>query len=303
MSGYGRHPRRQNPDADTQPLAFHGLWDGVVVDDKDPEKLGRVKVRIYELHDETVPVSEIPWAMPNFPASFTHLSDLDRNGGFFHIPPVDSLVNVMFRRGDPEKPVWMGGWHPSAECIKGREGYQDHQKRTMLYNGPGIPSCPTWATLRGFRIEMDEEVAELRVTTPKGHKITCSDLESNEHGDCIKLEDHKGNYFWMHSGIDELHIYWNGDCFEHITGNYHRQVDGNEIRYVTGNVSEKYDAEHHRLVAGNSNVDAAVINHNCGLAAPEPVIKPEPGTASGGDVIGRVLEALGNQIRKIAAGG
>jgi len=286
-----------------------GLWGGVVEDDQDPERLGRVRVRVFDMHDEDTPVDELPWALPCFPSAFCKHpgsgapSEEHKNGGFFHIPPVDALVHVMFRNGNPDKPVWIGGWFPADEPIHGRETYRGHTRRKVLYNGSTIPSCPTWGSLRGFRFELDDEAAEYRITTPKGHKITLSDSASNEHYDCIKLEDHKGNYIWMDDTNDILHIYWNGDCEERITGNYHRLVEGNEVRHVLGNVSEDYGGKLDSKQGDLRNVDAPTINHNCGLAAPEAVIKAEPGVKSSGDHVKQVLVRLGNNIKKILTGG
>ena len=47
---------------------FTGLrhFVGVVEDRNDPEKIGRVKVRIYSIHTEdktAIPTEELPWAM------------------------------------------------------------------------------------------------------------------------------------------------------------------------------------------------------------------------------------------------
>ena len=48
---------------------------GVVEDRNDPEKLGRVKVRVYSIHNESkseIKTKDLPWAMvlqPNNPAT------------------------------------------------------------------------------------------------------------------------------------------------------------------------------------------------------------------------------------------
>lgn len=290
-------------------IDLYGLWGGVVEDNKDPEKRGRVRVRIFDFHDDNTPIDELPWALPCFPSAFSkHTNgrmpaDERKNGGFFHVPPEDSLVHVMFRQGDTDRPVWLGGWFPVAECIHGRETYFGKQPRRVLYNGEGVPSCPTWSSIRGFHIELDDEIAEIRITTPKGHKITASDDAGNEHYDCIKLEDHKGNYFWMDTGNDLLKLYWNGDVEEHVTGNWHTTIDGNKSTKVLGNVSEDYVGNLDTKQGGARRVDAAgKIFHNCGNSAPEPPNKPDKGEKSSGDHVRSALRRLGNQIRKIITG-
>ena len=42
-------------------------WTGVVEDVNDPEKLGRVRIRIIGYHEEFVQTEELPWASPIMP--------------------------------------------------------------------------------------------------------------------------------------------------------------------------------------------------------------------------------------------
>lgn len=308
-TGYGRTTKRSVPTHDRQPQTFGGLWEGHVVDVKDPEKRGRVKVRIFDIHGEDAALEVLPWADPNWPSAFTH-QDKDndqtrwRNGGFFHVPPVDSLVNIMFRHSDPNRPVWIGGWHPFDPSIVGREQYGNKQPRDALYNADGVPSCPTWGSIRGFRIEFDDEASEMRLTTPGGHKITMSDVEGelNDHGDCIRLEDRKGNFIYMHTAENKLKIRWDGDVEEHITGNVSRIIEGSLSEKVTGKVSRTYEDEYHLKVTGIGHFDAQIINLNGGLSQPEAPVAVQQGTEAGGDRINGALEALGSVIRRVFVG-
>ena len=43
-----------------------GLLRGIVVDNNDPLKLGRIKVRVIAAYGEQ-PVNNLPWAWPCFP--------------------------------------------------------------------------------------------------------------------------------------------------------------------------------------------------------------------------------------------
>jgi hypothetical protein len=51
--------RRNQPKA----LSIKGEHTGIVIDNKDPDKLGRVKYRIQGMHDK-IPDSDIPWTFP-----------------------------------------------------------------------------------------------------------------------------------------------------------------------------------------------------------------------------------------------
>jgi uncharacterized protein involved in type VI secretion and phage assembly len=78
---------------------FYGKYRGFVVDNADPEQLGRLKVKIPSvLGDEVV----TGWAMPCVPYG----GDADQ--GFLFIPEVDAGVWVEFEEGDLEFPIWVG---------------------------------------------------------------------------------------------------------------------------------------------------------------------------------------------------
>lgn len=72
---------------------YDGNFTGIVVDNKDPDKLGKCKIRVFGVHSDNIQDSDLPWAFPDF----------DFRGGLkgsFVIPPVDCVVNVYFEGGD-----------------------------------------------------------------------------------------------------------------------------------------------------------------------------------------------------------
>lgn len=78
---------------------FFGKYRGIVVDNNDPENLGRLKVTIPSLLGNDVVTG---WAMPCVPYGGT------ANCGFVAIPDVDAGVWIEFEEGDLEFPVWVG---------------------------------------------------------------------------------------------------------------------------------------------------------------------------------------------------
>jgi hypothetical protein len=74
---------------------------GTVEDNKDPDKIGRLKIRVVELYG-SIPTSHIPWANPSSP--FGGGNDY----GFFMIPPVGAKVRIALWRGHPWFPEWYG---------------------------------------------------------------------------------------------------------------------------------------------------------------------------------------------------
>jgi len=86
---------------------------GIVVDNKDPEKMGRVKVQVPSIlgvQDE----SQCLWAMPSMLFE-----------GQQFIPRVKDPVWIMFQGGDLSKPVYVGTWYrkdvmPDPEALHNR---------------------------------------------------------------------------------------------------------------------------------------------------------------------------------------
>jgi uncharacterized protein involved in type VI secretion and phage assembly len=70
------------------------LYEGVVVDNADPKKIGRVKVRVPGLIE---PASD--WALPAMVPGGG-----EKRRGFFFVPPKGAEVSVWFVQGDPERP-------------------------------------------------------------------------------------------------------------------------------------------------------------------------------------------------------
>ena len=78
---------------------FYGKYRGFVVDNADPEKRGRLKLRVSSvLGDEVV----TGWALPCAP--YGGSPDI----GAFYVPEVEAGVWVEFEMGLVEYPVWVG---------------------------------------------------------------------------------------------------------------------------------------------------------------------------------------------------
>jgi uncharacterized protein involved in type VI secretion and phage assembly len=77
---------------------FYGKYRAYVVDNADPEQLGRLKVSVPSVLGQDIAV----WAFPCLPygGSAGH--------GWWFIPEIDAGVWVEFEEGDPEFPIWVG---------------------------------------------------------------------------------------------------------------------------------------------------------------------------------------------------
>lgn len=82
------------------------VWfTGKVEDISDPQKLNRVKVRCFGFYDDSVNVSDLPWATVMMP---TTMASITGNGGNHHLE-VGSWVVGFFRDGpSAQDPIVMG---------------------------------------------------------------------------------------------------------------------------------------------------------------------------------------------------
>jgi uncharacterized protein involved in type VI secretion and phage assembly len=79
---------------------YYGKYRGAVVANIDLEQIGRIQVTVPDVFgDEPSP----NWAMPCVPAC-------GAQAGFFIVPPIGSQVWVEFEQGDPNYPIWTGGF-------------------------------------------------------------------------------------------------------------------------------------------------------------------------------------------------
>lgn len=76
-------------------------WLGEVVDIDDPQKIGRVKVRVYGKFDQ-LQVEDIPWAYPGNNLS----GGSSTGGGFFSVPKKGAIVSVKFDCGNIYHPEY-----------------------------------------------------------------------------------------------------------------------------------------------------------------------------------------------------
>lgn len=84
---------------------FFGKYRGTVVNNVDPLQIGRIQAIVPDVSN-VVPTS---WAMPCLPSAGI-------NTGVFTVPQVGAGVWIEFEHGDPDYPIWVGGyWGTAAE--------------------------------------------------------------------------------------------------------------------------------------------------------------------------------------------
>ncbi|MCO5171649.1 MAG: phage baseplate assembly protein V [Planctomycetes bacterium] len=94
----------QGRDAQAQASKIYGVVIGIVTNNKDPDKLGRVKVKFPWLSDEV----ESFWARPAYPMN-------GKERGYWWIPEIDDEVLLAFEHGDPNRPYLLGGLYNGVD--------------------------------------------------------------------------------------------------------------------------------------------------------------------------------------------
>lgn len=69
------------------------IYTGIVVNNKDPDTQGKCKIRVFSIYGNDVPDDDLPWALPDF-------DFIGSTVGNFIVPPVGTIVNVYFDKGD-----------------------------------------------------------------------------------------------------------------------------------------------------------------------------------------------------------
>jgi uncharacterized protein involved in type VI secretion and phage assembly len=82
---------------------FLGKFRGLVVNNIDPQQIGRIMVMVPDVSN-VIPSS---WAMPSLPLAGIQM-------GMQVIPPIGAGVWVEFEQGNPDYPIWSGCWWGSA---------------------------------------------------------------------------------------------------------------------------------------------------------------------------------------------
>jgi hypothetical protein len=83
------------------------LWVGLVEDNKDPDRQGRIKVRVQSIFDD-IPVEDIPWANP--------IKSLSSRS--YEMPAIGKIVSVFFPNDNIYEPYYMYAEHYNVNLKK-----------------------------------------------------------------------------------------------------------------------------------------------------------------------------------------
>ena len=115
---------------------FYGKYRGTVINNIDPLMIGRIQAMVPDVAG-LLPSS---WATPCVPVAGIGM-------GVFAVPPVGAGVWIEFERGDPDYPIWVGGYWGSAAEVPALAkavppGLAGITLQTTLQNGIVVSDTP-----------------------------------------------------------------------------------------------------------------------------------------------------------------
>ncbi len=133
---------------------FIGKYRGTVANNVDPRQLGRLQVTVPTVLGD----SSLSWAMPCVPYSGPGV-------GFFALPPVGARVWVEFENGDPDFPIWVGGfWEsgdvPASPALAEKKVFKTDTATLTLDDTPGVGGI-TMETTAGMKIVINAQGIEI----------------------------------------------------------------------------------------------------------------------------------------------
>lgn len=126
---------------------YFGKYQGKVVDNKDPESLGRLLVDVPGvLHGHHL------WAVPCLPFAGDDM-------GMYSLPKNGSYVWVEFERGDSSFPIWTGCFWGKGQLPKNEKGTEVSSPVRMIKSE------------KGMMIHFDDDAEKLTISDKNGNNI------------------------------------------------------------------------------------------------------------------------------------
>ncbi|WP_299773894.1 phage baseplate assembly protein V [uncultured Tateyamaria sp.] len=115
---------------------YYGKYRGTVVNNVDPLLTGRIQAIVPDVSG----VALSSWAMPCFPMAGIQTGNVA-------VPPIGAGVWIEFEKGDPDYPIWTGGFFGSAAEVPALAnitppGLSALTMQTTLQNGVTVTDLP-----------------------------------------------------------------------------------------------------------------------------------------------------------------
>lgn len=148
---------------------FYGKYRAFVVDNADPEHLGRLRLNVPNLSGNQVVTG---WAWPCVPFG----GNADQ--GFLFIPEIDAGVWVEFEEGDLEFPIWVGTFwsKPGGESELPKPNNADGSEQGSVQDPP---TRKIIKTKKGHTIQLEDADDDVRILISDGENENLIILGNN----------------------------------------------------------------------------------------------------------------------------
>lgn len=238
-------------------IRFYGIYRGKVLDYKDPQGYGRIKVQVYPVFSEIADPEALPWAVPAFAlgqgAGVVDPAKPEAEGiGTFVVPRPGTFVFVFFEQGDPYQPVYF------AEAQTALYGLPIDRKQNVLapvkdtVDEPNVPTPLGGHWAEAYDAEEPNYPDNKVIKTINGIVIEVEDKFDDPKRAKIKIYHPSKSWIeWLTDGSMHIHlaansqqvikgwgrIYIKGNCDLTIDGSAGVKIGGAYVNEVGGNVS------------------------------------------------------------------
>ena len=201
---------------------------GIVKNINDPDKLGRVKVQVYDLHDN-IKTEDLPWSQVIMPATTPAINGTGQSVNL----AVGSLVCGMFKDMQQQEFIVMGSLPTKTE------GVEDNNVRVRAEADPNA----------------DEETGAYQPASTYAPEYPYNNVMETESGHVKEYDDTPGleRITERHKSGTQYEIAANGSKTERIVRDNYRLVVGHDTLEVFGDVRIIVSGNADIAVAGNMN--------------------------------------------------
>ena len=189
-----------------------GAYVGLVEKNDDPEKLGRLKVRVPHAYGATgsnigtISTNNLPWALPSgLPQGGSASS-----GAINWLPEPGDQVIVWFLDGEPEKPVWSWMMQTRSQA----KGYQVNKYSDQ----GGTVGKPSRAALTRYGHTVEFNLGSIINTTSAGYRVVLTDSSTALSQDGkIQVSTPKGNFLEIDDQTSTMNVLLLEDVYFNAT--------------------------------------------------------------------------------------
>lgn len=244
---------------------FNGIHIGLVEDNIDPDKAGKVRVRIAGIHTpkkeagiiEGIPTVDLPWALPANPIAGGSVSGL----GESKVPVQGSWVILFFIGGNHNRPVYFAtipGF--PQESANPSVGFNDPDAVYPEYTGN-----PDWnQEARGegdLKSIKDANLDTFEPASPSAPEYPFNDVtESQKEGIIVEHDSTPGNERWhVYHKASKCYVEFHPDGSTVLKSTKdHYQITANDRKvYIKVNDAQKIDGNRDIDINGLETKDVA----------------------------------------------